>query len=267
MVALQAIAILNVLYLVIHIVGDIVHGTQTAPPFAVAMGLTLFSGGPWLAVARIRRRLAATLEIGDAHLVVSRPRSRIEIPLASVKTIRPFSLPLPGPGLGLVMNSGHSFRYAIEADEPGALLSALAGDFDSARAAQGQRVVAYADAKSKYGKRRRSIAALKWILMPLALGVILFRLDQYIMFGGAFGQYRLHGLGPYLKSFATYWAGATSYLVLYASVVRLAVEPLALLVTLLATSRARLVRRIAELACHAAYFGLVPAFVAYRLLL
>ena len=264
-VAMQVVAVANLAYLVMHIVHDIVHGEQTAPPIAMAFGLVLLSGVPWLAVAFVQRRLAATFDIEKEHWVLSLRRARIEIPPGSVKSIRPFLVPLPGSGLLVTMNSGRTFRLGV--DEPGALLASLAGAFEPARGAALRPEVAYADAKRRYGQRWRYLTVTKWLILPLLIALVLFRLDQYIVFGGPFGQYQMFGLGPYLKSFATYWVGTTSYLVIYASVVRICVELLAILVTSIAPLRAGVVRRIAEGLCLLMYFGLIPAYIAVRLLL
>lgn len=195
---LQMVAVANVVYLAAHLVEDLTTGSQTAPLFAVAMGLLLFSGVPWFAV-----------KLGQRWL-------------------------------GFVAEPARAF---------------------------GENGVAYIDAKARPGWRPRLLAILKWGILPLAMAVIFFRLDQYIVYGGPWGLYRAQGLGAYLTAFATYWLGAASYMVLYASVVRIAVEPLALAATLLIARRARLVRAIAEGVCQFAYFVLLPAYVAVRLLI
>ncbi|WP_394846048.1 hypothetical protein LZC95_01125 [Pendulispora brunnea] len=265
-IALQVVAVANALYLVEHIVTDVIEGTQTAPPRAVAMGLLFFSGVPWIIVARVRRALEGTFETNDTHIILSLRRSRLEIPIASIKAFRPLVIPLPWPGLGLDMRSGHLFRYRLLVNEPGALLSALFPYIEAARPALRSPVIAYADAKWKYTWHHRAVALAKWGVFPLVLAVILFRLDQYIMFGGAFGQYYLQGLRPYVESFVTYWAASASYLVLYASVVRLVVEPTVFAATWLFAARAGLLRKIGEGLCQFAYFVLIPALVALRLL-
>ncbi|WP_394835507.1 hypothetical protein LVJ94_01095 [Pendulispora rubella] len=266
LVALQVVAIANALYLVQHIVTDVLEGTQTAPPRAVAMGLFFFSGVPWVVVSWVRRILAGTLETNDTHIILSLRRSRLEIPIASVKAIRPLVIPLPRPGFEVDMQSGHLFRYRLLASEPGPLLSMLAQYVGAARTALKSPAIAYADAKWKHTWRRRAVALVKWGLYPLVLAVLLFRLDQYIMFGGAFGQYYLQGLAPYLQSFVTYWAASASYLVLYAVVVRLVVEPLVFAATWPLAAHAGLLRKLGEGICQFAYFVLVPALVAFRLL-
>jgi len=265
-VTLQVVAVLNLLYITAHIVHDILEGTQTATRLAVALGLAVFSGVPWAAAALLRRLLAATVEIQPPLVVLTMRRARFEIPLASIVALRPFRLPLPGPGVALEMTSGRLFRHRLQLDDPGALLAALEDALPAARAAQGHASVAHARAKHDLGRQGLRRWLIKFGLFPLALTIVLFRLHQYIVYGGPFGEYRLHGLGAYLKTFAEFWAGTAGGLVVYASLVRLAAEAAALPLTWALPSRARLLRRVVEILCLIAYFGLIPAYVLFRLL-
>lgn len=266
-VSLQLLAALNVLYLAASILYDIVEGAQTAPPEIVALGLAVLSGIPWVAVALIRRLLSATLEIRPTLLVLTLRRARFEIPLASVAAIRPWWLPAPGPGLTLKMSSGRRFRYRLQLADPGALISAIGPALPSAASTLSHPSIAYARARHLLVRRRWYFWLVKYGVLPLALTVILFRLHQYIVFGGPFGQYRLFGLTAYLKSFLTFWAGTAGGLVVYAGLVRLLAEVVALALTAALPSRALIVRRSVEIFCQLVYFGLVPAYVVARLLL
>jgi hypothetical protein len=96
--------------------------------------------------------------------------------------------------------------------------------------------------------------------------IIFFRLHQYIVFGGAFGQYRMFGLAAYLKAFATVWAGTVGQLFVYACVVRLVAELITLPLTWAIPARAHSLRRAAEIFGYLAYFGVVPAYVAFLFL-
>ncbi len=263
---LRALASLNVVYLGAHVFYDVAAGTDTAPPGPAALGLLTLSALPLLTASLLERFYAASLEIEAARLVLTARGARYEIPLASIKALRPLALPLPRPGFALEMGSGRLFRYRILTRAPGAPLAALAPHFEPARAALGRPPVAFADAKHEASRRRWYYGALKWVALPLAIGLVLFRLNQYIMYGGPFGQYQLYGPGPYLKSLAMYWGGATAGLALYAALVRSLVEPAAFAATALAPARARPWRRAAEALCQIAYFVLAPAYVAYRLL-
>lgn len=264
--ALEVLAVLNILYLAAHIVHDIVEGEQTAPPLLVALGLSMFSGVPAAAVALLRRLFTATVDIQPPLLMLSLRRTRFEIPLASIAAIRPLKLPLPGPGIALEMTSGRRFRYRLELTEPSALLAAIGSALPSAHAAQSHPSMVYALARYQLARRRWYYWIVKFVLFPLALTVILFRLDQYIVYGSLFGQYYRSGLSAYLKSFGSYWAGTTGGLVVYAGVFRIVTEALTLLLAWVVPSRARLVRRSVEIFCLLAYFGAIPAYVLARLL-
>ncbi|HEU4407030.1 MAG TPA: hypothetical protein VFS43_17310 [Polyangiaceae bacterium] len=264
--ALRALAALNLAYLGAHVFYDIAMGTNTAPPEPAALGFLTLSALPWLSAALLGRLFRATLAIEAKGLTLALGETRYEIPLASVKALRPFALPLPGPGLALELGEGRLFRYRLQLDAPGALLSALADDVEPARAALGRPPVAYADAKHEASRRRWHYHALKWVVWPLGIALVLFRLNQYIMYGGPFGQYQMYGAGPYLRSLATYWGGVTAVLALYAAALRAVAEPAVFAATWLAPARARTLRRAAEAICQLAYFVLVPALLALRLL-
>jgi hypothetical protein len=263
--ALQVIAALNVLYLAQAIALDVLEGTQRAHPLALAQGLVLFSAVPLGLVALARRLARARLEISPAHILVESARTRFEIPFSSVKAVEPLRLPLPGSALALVMQSGDRFRQRFELADPGVFLSALGARLPSAEKALEHPTVRYARARH-LGRRRWYWGFVKLFVLPLILTVILFRLHQFIVFGGPFGQYHLFGLGPYLRSFALLWAGTAGGLVVYAAVVRLVAEFLSFFFTYAAPSRDRLIRRVAEIFCLLAYFGLVPAYFLFFLL-
>jgi hypothetical protein len=265
--ALQALAALNILYIAANIVHDIVEGEQTAPPLIIALGLALFSGVPAITVALLRRLFTATVELQPPLLMLALRRAQFEIPLSSIKAIRPLKLPLPYPGIALEMTSGRRFRYRLQLADPSALLAAIGEELPSAQAALRHPSIVHASARYLLARRGWVYRVIKFVLFPLVLTVILFRLDQYIVYGGLFGQYYLFGLAAYLKSFGSFWAGTTGGLVVYAGTFRLAAEALALPLTWAAPSRARLVRRAVEIFCLLAYFGAVPAYVLARLLL
>lgn len=263
---LQIAAALNVLYVAAHVVYDIAEGARSAPPFAIAMGLAVFSGAPLLAAALLRRVFEAKVEPRPGLLLLTLRRERFEIPLASITAVRPLRLPFPGPGVAFVMVSGGLFRYRLLLSDPSTLLSALGGALPSAKSALGHPAVAYAAAKAR---TPRSLAfwLVKFGILPLIIAVILFRLHQYIVYGGPFGQYHMFGLGPYLGAFAAAWAGTLGVLLLYAGIWRFVAEISAYLLTWAIRARAPVIRRAVEIVCQAAYFVLAPAYVAFRLLL
>lgn len=257
---LQALAVVNVLYLANHLLGGVLEGYQTAPPQVIALGLLLFSGTPLVVVALLRRLFRGTLEIAEAQLVLTLRGARFEIPREAVTAVRPWRLPFPDAGIVLVMKSGKPFRYRLASGPAGDLVSALREALPAGEGLAGSGGLAYAGARPRRG---RLFWAIKYGLAPLVITVIAFRLDQIIKYGGPFGQYRMYGLGPYLESFARMWMGYESELMIYAAVWRIAAELVALPLTLAMPARARGIRLGAEIVCFIAYFVLIPGFLVF----
>ena len=193
-------------------------------------------------------------------------RERFEVPLASIQAVRPLRLPLPGPGIRLVLASNRSFERLLVLPDPAALLSALEGALPSAQDALAHPAIRFATARRTHGRRRWPYFVVKYGLVPLVFAIVLFRLHQYIMYGGAFGQYHLSGLGPYLRAFLLRWLGVAGGLVVYAGLVRFGVEVLSLGGTYLFATHARGIRRAAEIVVDIAYFFVIPAYVLAMLL-
>lgn len=266
-IALSVVAALNVANLAAHVAADVFMGTRSAPPFALAMTLAVFSGAPLLAVAALHRFVAATVDVQAGVVVVTTRRARIEIPAASIDAVRPLRLPVPGPGVAFAMTSGRRFRYRLVVADPEVLVDALArASIAGAAVAHRHATILYASAKRSIGPRRWGWAALKLVVLPLALTIILFRLHQVIGYGGALGQYYLLGLKSYVIAFALAGAGTIGGLWVYAAICRLLGEGFALLATWIAPSGARAIRVVVEGMCLVAYYGLVPAYVAAALL-
>ncbi|MDI1435538.1 hypothetical protein [Polyangium sorediatum] len=265
-VALRLAALLNVLYVAAHIATDIVTGSRTAPPLAVALGITLFSGGPLLLALLLGRIHRGKVKIEAHTLALTLRRERFEIPFDSIQAIRPWRVPLPGSGLRLVLGSNRSFQRRLVLRDPARLLSALGEHLPAARATLDHPALRFAEARRTHGRRSLLYLVVKYGLIPLALAIVLFRLHQYIMYGGPFGQYHLFGLGPYLGAFLMRWVGVLGALVVYAGLVRIVVEVVALGATYLLPLRAKGLRRAAEILTDIAYFVLIPVYVLVHLL-
>jgi hypothetical protein len=265
--ALRVLAALNVVYIAAVFVHAMLVGEPPASALLVAQGLVLFSGVPWALAALLDRFCAATLEIEPARLLLTVRGARFEIPLASVAGLRPFWLPLPGAGLFLVMTSERRFRYRLLPDPPGPVLAALSSVLPAARGLEEHPTMAYAGARYEIARRRWYFWLGKFGLLPLCIAAVIFRLNQYILYGGAFGEYHLYGLARYLRSFAFSWIEVLSGLVVYAGTLRVVAEIFLWLSAFALPRRARTVRRIIEALCQLAYFGLVPALLLWRLLI
>ena len=218
---------------------------------------------PALAAWLIERAYAANVEVHADELVIRGRGLSIEIPRTAIAAIEPWTVPLPGPGFTLRMQSGRRFSYGLQATDPTALLSALAAaaGIDAARAATRHTTFVYAHAKRSAGRWRWYHLLAKFILFALLPTAVWFNAHQHIAYGGLLGQYYLEGLGPYLTTFFISWSFAAIYLLLYASAWRVAAEAVALLTALVAPTRAALARRIVEIVCRVVYYLGVPALV------
>jgi len=217
---------------------------------------------PQAAAALLRRALAATLVVRGGQVVVERPGWRLDVPVASIAALRPWRLPLPGPGLGLRLRSGRDLAYGLETRDPHRLVDALTdGGADVGAAAREHPMVVYAHAKARAGARRWWHLLGKFVVFPLVPTAVWFNAHQHIAYGGLLGQYYLEGLAPYLRTLAVSWGLAAAYVLLYAAVARAAVEAIMLLTAAVAPSLAARARRAAEITLGVVYYGGIPALV------
>jgi apolipoprotein N-acyltransferase len=102
---------------------------------------------------------------------------------------------------------------------------------------------------------------LAFVVFALVPAVAFFRLNQWIAYGGTFGEYYTYGLQAYLSAFAIYWATFTIYLVLYAAVLRVGTEAIVLPATWIVPARAATARRAMEIVNRILYYGAVFALL------
>ncbi len=206
---------------------------------------------------------AATVLVENGVLVLRRRTERVEVPCAAIAAIAPWRLPLPSRGLSIRLQSGRCLGYGVQVRDPVELIERVAegGAPESIRAAARTRGVAYARARNASEPRHWWQPLAKFPGYALVPTLPVFRLHQWIAYGGTFGEYYTYGLQAYVIAFSIYWATCTIYLVLYAAVLRMVAETIALPVTWLAPSRAAGIRRAVEVAVRVLYYGIVPAFL------
>ncbi|PTL85961.1 hypothetical protein DAT35_01615 [Vitiosangium sp. GDMCC 1.1324] len=210
---------------------------------------------------------AASFSLEPERFVLERRGDRFEIPLGSVESLRTWRLPLPGAGLSLRMKSGRTFQPSAQVSNPLPLLEAIGRESPLASAAARHPLTVFANARATSIRRRWYRVAFKFVLFPLLPAGIMFRANQYITYGGPFGQYQMYGLGPYLQSLFTYWVFFTAVLVLFATLWRVPAELVAFLAAWLSPPHARGVRRFVEGACAVLYYAGFPALIAARFFL
>lgn len=263
----QLLSAANIADLLALVLLDIFEGDGRAPPMVVALRLALFTLVPNGLVWLVRRLSAATVEVVEpTRLVLALRRTHFEVPLDAVAEVRPWRLPLPGAGVTLRMKTGRNFRRGLELTDPTPLLEAL-GQVGLGAAAASHPNTVYARARHAAPRRGWDRWWMKLVVFPLLPAAVMFRVHQYITYGGPFGQYQMYGLGPYLRTFAGYWIGMAANLVLYAAVWRVLAEVAAISTAWAAPSRAGGVRRLAEIACRVAYYLGVPALILARFLM
>ena len=237
-------------------------------PLMLMRAFSLLVVAPGIAAWLIERALAVTVRIEGGDVVVHNRERRIDIPCTAIDRVAPWTLPLPGSGMWLWLQSGQRFRYGLQLADPVALLEALgrAGAAAPVGATVRHPAVIYAQARHDVLPRRWYHACAKFVLFALVPTLPLFRVHQYIAYGGTWGEYYQFGWGSYLRTFAIYWGTLIIYLILYAAVVRGLAEAVALATAWVAPSRAARVRRAVEVADRVLYYGGVPVFLILRFL-
>lgn len=235
------------------------------PPLMLMRAFTIVAIAPATAAWLVARAFAVTARIADGQLVLEQRERRIEIPCSAITRLTAWTIPVPGAGLWLWLRSGRRFRYGLQIADPTALLEALAA---AGGPAEGRAVVEHPSviyARAKPSHRRWYHALLKFVGFAFLVTLPLFRVHQYIAYGGTFGEYYLLGLQAYLITFGIYWGTLTIYLVLYAALWRALAEVVAFATAWLAPSRAARVRRAVEVVYRVLYYGGVPVLVTLRL--
>jgi apolipoprotein N-acyltransferase len=214
--------------------------------------------GVWL----LERVFEVKVLFQGGALVLQRRRQRIEIPSAAIERAAPWAVPLPAGGLWLRLKSGRRFRYGLQVADPVAFIDALVqvGAPPSVRDASQLPAAIYT--RSKIGVSPRWYhRILKFVVLALVPALPLFRLHQWISYGGTFGEYYMYGLKAYLLGLGIYWAAASVYLVLYAAVLRAIAEPIVWAAAYLAPLQTSRVRRAVEIANRLLYYGGVLLFL------
>jgi hypothetical protein len=259
---LVAMSRLNILVILAAVI--LSSDPPVTPPILLRAFATLVLA-PGIAAWLVARRAAATVRVDGDTLVLQRRGLEINVPGAAIAALPSWLVPLPGPGVLLVLQSGRRLPYGVQTDDVRGLMRQIA-----AAGAVGAVAAAERRAPAVYAAHRRALEwrwyhyAGKFGLFALPPAAILFNAHQYIAYGGTFGQYYLLGLEAYAATFANYWATTAIYLVLYAGAWRALAEATNLAAAWIAPSRAARVRSAAELACRLAYYLGVPVLLALR---
>jgi len=243
----------------------IVLFSRSAPilPLMLLRAFAILAVAPATAAWLIERAFATAIDAAAGALVLRREGLRVDIPAAAIARIDPWIVPLPGCGLSLRLRSGRRFRYGMQVRDPVPLLTAIADvvGTDAAQIAARHPTLRYADAKRRPPRARWYSCLLQYPVFALLPTLPLFRLQQYVTYGGTFGQYYQQGFVPYAAHFGLYWMTVTLYLVLYSAIWRGFAEAIAFSAAWAAPSRAARVRQAVETGYRILYYGSVPVLL------
>ncbi|WP_157476256.1 apolipoprotein N-acyltransferase [Lysobacter sp. Root690] len=223
---------------------------------------------PAVAAWVIERAFVAQARVEGSLLVLDQRRRRIELPLASIDALRPWRIPLPGSGVDVRLSAGPWWTWSLASTRPRALQRLLASTGTPVRLEGGvaNGLADLAQNRADARRRRFDHPLVKFGLFALLLALIAFRLHQIIAFGGVFGEYYSYGLGAYLTGLLIWWASWSIGLMLFAAVLRIAIETVVMLAIALRTAHAAAVRDAMEWLGRLAFYLGVPAWLAMRLL-
>lgn len=223
---------------------------------------------PLAAAWAIERAFAAQARVERGTWVLEQRRQRIELPLASVARLRPWRLPLPGSGVDVRLAEGPRWTRSLALARPQSLYRLLAAG-GAGIGWEGRGAAAWAgwaQARADARRRRLDHPLAKFALFPLLLALVAFRLHQVIAFGGTFGEFYSYGLAAYLTGLLIWWASWSIGLMLFAALLRIAIEAAATLAAALRPAHAADVRDALEWLGRVAFYVGVPAWLAWRLL-
>jgi apolipoprotein N-acyltransferase len=259
--ALRAVARAGLLWMCLALLRDEALRTNTLAQVRMFAALFL---APEAAAWCIMFLFAATASIGNGCLVLTRGARRLELALGDIAGVRLWSLPLPCPGVSLRLAGGGRWRYELALANPNLLAAALpAAGGRAVRDRTRARGVMQAYVQAGLGVRRSRLdnPFVTYLLLPLALAIPAFHLQQHIAYGGAFGEYYSFGLKAYLTAFALWWAAWSIGVVLSQALLRAAIEAGTLLAALLRPRRASAIREWLQGVGHAALFLGLPAWL------
>lgn len=231
-------------------------------PLRLARMFVMYCLLPELAAWGLGRVFAGTWTVTNGALILERLHERVEIPCASIRRVVPWSVPIPGAGVSLQLGSGRWFRWGLQVTDPAAFAEALAdgGAADDVRHAARSRAAIYARS-TRLSTGWTDHPVFKFVIFALVPTLPVFRLHQWVAYGGTFGEYYMYGLQAYLLAFAIYWGSVIVHLVLFAAVLRTVLEPIVLVSAWTVPARTAGVRRIVEAMGRLLFYGGVAAFL------
>lgn len=190
---------------------------------------------PAFALWSLQRAFAGRARVQEDQLLIDTAGRQLQLPLSAIASAQAWRLPAPDAGVHLRTHAGQTVDFATAS--PSAVLAALpAPDAQTAHEAATPGLLQVA-AEQRARSRHRVLDAawLKLGLFPLLPALVAFHLHQFIVYGGAFGEWQSSGFAAWASALLLWWASWIFGLTLFAALLRLLVEVGAL--TVLAATR------------------------------
>jgi len=236
---------------------------EPVPPIVMERSFALGTALPALVAWGIARAFRGGVAAHEGAVRIARADVTLDVRATAIAAVRPWWLPLPVPGLRLVLAAGGRVPFRLASRTLAHELATLDAAGIDTRAARRHPTVVWAVTRRPQSP---GLLSLKFGLLSVLPASILFYTHQHIAYGGTFGQYYLEGPRAYWTTFAHYWATTAILLVSYASFWRAGAELVVWLAAVVAPAWAGGVRRVAEAICAIAYYAGVPVLLALRYL-
>ena len=237
-------------------------GSLTGNTLALLRAFAALCLLPEAAAAWLLLASRAEVQLQDGQLTLRRGPHQLQIAAADIASLRPWRLPLPGTGATLRLHGGPPWPPGLMLRDPWALAAALRVPVDTGPA----RLSAYLRSLAQRPRTWLDHAAVQGLLLPLLLAVPAFLLHQNIAYGSPLGELYSFGLTAYLRAFGLWWAAWIAGVAVYAAVLRLGVEALALTATCIRPAGTRALRPALETAMRALLYAGLPALLLWRAL-
>ncbi|MBC7456300.1 MAG: apolipoprotein N-acyltransferase [Massilia sp.] len=258
---LRVLARAGLLWMCLTLLLDQALRTNTLAQVRLFAGLFL---APEAACWGVLFLFSAQATIVNGTLVLTSGSRRFALALGDIGAVRLWRLPFPCRGLSLQLADGKRWRYALALANPAVLAGALgaaAGEPLPQRSWARAVMQAYVHAGAAIRRSRLDHPIAKYLLLPLALAIPAFHLQQHIAYGGAFGEYYTYGLKAYLAAFGLWWAAWSIGVVLSDAVLRAMIEAATVLVAIWRPMRVVAIRQGLHRVGHVALFLGLPAWL------
>ncbi|GIW44823.1 MAG: hypothetical protein KatS3mg077_2105 [Candidatus Binatia bacterium] len=233
------------------------------PPMLVRLCL-VWVVTPAVLAGFTRRWFRAQTRSEPDRLIAELPGLTLAIPRERIAGARPWQIPVPRPGLRLLLRDGGVLRERIEVAAP-RLWARLHGiEISSPLSPMARGTLAFSEARARQPKPQAWYLAAKFVVFPLLPAGLLFRVHQLIAYGSVWGEYYQRGLAAYLHTGFVYYGTIVVYVLLFAGILRALFESALWLLAIVTAEQAERLRRWSEYLREGMYYLGVILFLAIR---